>query len=367
MNGLIIFCRLSNNKLVIISELVMATIKFNIRKAVKEDCEEIFRLVKELAEYEKQPQAVKNDAKTLEQDGFLTQLPTFQCLVVDDPSHDGAKPKLIAYAMYCLIYCSKSGKRFDFRDIYISSKYRSHGVGKQLLSAVCKEAVKENVVKMNLIVLKWNPANSFYKKLGMVNITDTEGWQCHLMKRNDIERIANSERLEMSANKLNIRKATKNDCEEIFRLIKELAIHEKSPNAVKVNTEILERDGFESENPPFMCMVIDEPDSKEKNPKLLAYTLYSRSYSSYEGKRFVLGDIFISAPYRGQGLGKKLMSAVCKEAIKENVKTIRFNVLKTNPSIEFYKKLGIENITETEGWQYTSMKSEIIVKTAEIY
>lgn len=56
-----------------------------------------------------------------------------------------------------------------------------------------------------------------------------------------------------------------------------------------------------------------------------------------------------------------------QEAIKENIKTIRFNVLKTNPSIEFYKKLGIENITETEGWQYTMMNSEGIIKTAEIY
>lgn len=50
----------------------------------------------------------------------------------------------------------------------------------------------------------------------------------------------------------------------------------------------------------------------DKNPKLLGYTLYSRSYSSYDGKRFVLGDVFVSAAYRGQGLGKKLMSAVCK-------------------------------------------------------
>lgn len=316
---------------------------------------------------------MENNYKNLEQDGFLTEVPTFQCLVVDDPSHNGAKPRLIAYAMYCLIYCSKAGKRFDFRDIYVSSKYRSHGVGRQLLSAVCKEAVKAGVVKMNLIVLKWNPANSFYKKLGMINITEAEGWQCHLMKQNDIKRIADSERLKMSNYKVFIRKAIKGDCVEIFRLIKELAIHEKSPNAVKVNTEKLQRDGFESENPPFMCMVIVVLDSSSnlpdffKNSEIVGYTLYSRSYSSYEGKRFVLGDVFISAAYRGQGLGKKLMAAVCKEAIKENVKTIRFNVLKTNPSIEFYKKLGIENITETEGWQYTMMNGEDIIKTAEIY
>ncbi|XP_014270851.1 uncharacterized protein [Halyomorpha halys] len=334
----------------------MTTIKFNIRKVTKEDSNELFRLIKELADYEKQSSSVTNDTKNFEKDSFSSKVQPYECFVVEDPSYDGTKTKLIAYAMYCIIYCSKAGKRIDFRDIYVSSKYRSYGVGKQLLSAVCKEAVKENVRKLNLMALKWNPAISFYKKLGFINVTETEGYQCYLMKENDIKRVADSVR---SGNKF--RKATKDDCGEIFRLIMELAIHEKTPNAVEVNEEILRRDGFETENPPFMCLVMDDPDS---NRKLLAYSLFSRTYSSYDGKRFFLGDIFISASCRGQGLGKKMMAAVCKEALKENVKTIRFNVLKDNPSVEFYNKLVIENITETEEWQYLKLNSEGIVKTA---
>ncbi|XP_066902704.1 uncharacterized protein [Halyomorpha halys] len=343
------------------SEPKMTTIKLNIRKVKKEDSDELFRLIKELAEFEKQSNAVTNNAKNFEKDSFSSKTLPYECFVVEDPSHDGTKTRLIAYAMYCIIYCSKAGKRIDFRDIYVSSEYRSYGLGKQLLSAVCKHAVKENVREMILMALKWNPAISFYKKLGSVNFTETEGYQCYLMKEDNIKRVVDSERSETLGNK--VRKASKDDCGEIFRLITESAINDKTPNAVEVNEEMLRRDGFETENPLFMCLVMDDPG---RNGKLLGYTLYSNTYSCKEGKRFFLGDIFISESCRGQGLEKKMMAAVCQEALKENVKTIRCNISKHSQSIEFYNKLGFENITETKAYQYLRLDSEGIAKTAEI-
>nr|BAN20919.1 conserved hypothetical protein [Riptortus pedestris] len=160
--------------------------EYVIRKANREDCKEIMRLIQELADFEKMSDCVKIDAKRLEHDGFDTDNPPFECLVVEDPENKSGEVSLIGYALYCMNYDTWEGKRYWLEDIMISNKYRGKGVGNKLFGALCKEALKHDVVSMRYVVLNWNPAIHFYQKLGMVNITEKHGWQYSMIEHKDI-------------------------------------------------------------------------------------------------------------------------------------------------------------------------------------
>ena len=53
-----------------------------------------------------------------------------------------------------------------------------------------------------------------------------------------------------------IRKAKYSDVKDIIRLLVELAVYEKEPDAVKVTEEELIRDGFGS-NPRYECLLAE--------------------------------------------------------------------------------------------------------------
>ena len=55
---------------------------FNIRKAKKEDMPAVLELIKELAEFEKEPDAVVTTVETLEQEGF-GENPLFHVFVAE--------------------------------------------------------------------------------------------------------------------------------------------------------------------------------------------------------------------------------------------------------------------------------------------
>ncbi|XP_014270841.1 thialysine N-epsilon-acetyltransferase [Halyomorpha halys] len=168
---------------------------------------------------------------------------------------------------------------------------------------------------------------------------------------------------------VNIRQATKHDCPEIMRLIQELADFENMSDQVHLDAETLAKDGFETDNPSFKCLVIDDPENSGSSeaPKLIGYALYNIIYGTWEGKRMWLEDIMVMNKYRVKGIGKRLFSAVCKEALKENAKAVRFVALKWNPAMEFYKKFGTINLTETEEWQFSLLQHEDIVKAANLF
>ncbi len=56
--------------------------------------------------------------------------------------------------------------------------------------------------------------------------------------------------------KTTIRKANSDDVKDILRLLIELAIYEKEPDAVKLTEQELIRDGF-GENPKYQCILAE--------------------------------------------------------------------------------------------------------------
>ncbi|HSY76035.1 MAG TPA: GNAT family N-acetyltransferase [Bacteroidia bacterium] len=136
--------------------------KFIIRKAEKKDVPEIFRLIKELAEYEKAPDEVKITAEELERDGFGPEA-VYKAFVADA---DGV---ILGMALYYIKYSTWKGRCVFLEDIIVSQQYRRYGVGTKLFDTVVKACKELGLRKMDWQILDWNePAINFYKKYNTV-------------------------------------------------------------------------------------------------------------------------------------------------------------------------------------------------------
>jgi len=150
-----------------------------------------------------------------------------------------------------------------------------------------------------------------------------------------------------------IRAATEEDTSVILKLIKELAVYEKEPDAVSITVADLKRYGFEN-NPRFHCFV------GEVNGVVQGMALTYERFSTWKGPVLHLEDLVVSEKLRGSGLGTALLDEVVKYGNKLGVNRITWVVLNWNASaIEFYKKKGAEIDTV---WDSVSLDEEGIKK-----
>ena len=132
----------------------------------------------------------------------------------------------------------------------------------------------------------------------------------------------------------NIRHANKSDMPHVLKLIKELAVFEKEPDAVEVTVNDIENDGF-GNNPAFHCFVA------EVNNNIEGMALIYYRYSTWKGKTLHLEDLIVSENMRGSGIGSALLDEVVKYGERLRVKRITWEVLDWNePAIVFYEKNG---------------------------
>ena len=130
-----------------------------IRRAKESDANGMYKLIKELAEYENAPNEVKITPEQLKKDGFGENI-LFNAFVAD---YNGS---VIGMALFYPRYSTWKGKTLHLEDLVVTSKFRKHGIGKALFERVVLEAKKSNVQRMEWQVLDWNePAIKFYKSV----------------------------------------------------------------------------------------------------------------------------------------------------------------------------------------------------------
>ena len=133
---------------------------------------------------------------------------------------------------------------------------------------------------------------------------------------------------------IKIRKAEKQDMHNVLKLINELAVFEKEPEAVIIDANDLIRDGF-GENPAFHCFVA-EADGKIEGMALIYFR-----YSTWKGKTVHLEDLIVREKFRGKGLGSALYTEVIKFAAEQKVKRTEWVVLNWNTdAADFYRRSG---------------------------
>ncbi|XP_047242257.1 thialysine N-epsilon-acetyltransferase-like isoform X2 [Girardinichthys multiradiatus] len=131
---------------------------FSIRAANVEDCKDIARMIKELAEYEKVADLVRVTQRDLEQDGF-SKNPFFHGIIAEVPEQ----------------HRTKEGK----------------GIGKALMSKVAQLGLAAGCHQLNFTVLDWNKSSlDFYLSQGCFDITDKMGYHCMRCEGEALEHLA---------------------------------------------------------------------------------------------------------------------------------------------------------------------------------
>ena len=142
-----------------------------------------------------------------------------------------------------------------------------------------------------------------------------------------------------------VRKATKEDCQQIVQLVQELADYEKMPQCMKLTADDYIKDGF-GEHPFYHCHVAEMASGK-----ICGFVLYYWTFSTWEGRSVYMEDIYVSQEFRGKGIGKALWKACVQAALDIGCSRCNFSVLDWNkPAIDFYKLNGATDLSEKEGW-----------------
>ena len=136
--------------------------KLEIRKATENDLPEVKALIQELADFEKEPDAVTITLDQLKEDGFGSN-PVYWILVAEMGG------QIIGMSFYYIRYSTWKGKCLHLEDLVVKNDYRRMGVGKLLFDATIDKAKEMNAVLMTWQVLDWNEsAINFYKKYNTV-------------------------------------------------------------------------------------------------------------------------------------------------------------------------------------------------------
>ena len=137
-----------------------------IRKGKPNDMPAVLDLIKELAIFEKEPDAVVVTVADLERDGF-GENPMFYTFVAE------ADGQIVGMALYYYRYSTWKGKTIHLEDLIVKEKMRGSGLGYQLYAAVIEQGKKDCVRRIEWAVLDWNtPAIDFYVKSGAKVLDD---------------------------------------------------------------------------------------------------------------------------------------------------------------------------------------------------
>jgi GNAT superfamily N-acetyltransferase len=131
-----------------------------IRLATAEDTGVLLQFVRELAAYEKAPDAVIATEDDLRRHGFGPQH-AFEALIAS------AEGRPAGIALFFPVFSTWRGKPgLYLEDIFVSEWARRLGVGSRLMARLAAIAVDRGWERFEFSVLDWNPARGFYERLG---------------------------------------------------------------------------------------------------------------------------------------------------------------------------------------------------------
>ena len=156
-----------------------------VRFATEADCGLILDFIRELALYEKAPEAVVATEAQLRRHGFGDK-PQFEALIAEV---DGATAGM---ALFHTRFSPWLGApTLYLEDIVVREPARGRGVGRRLMARLAAIALERGWGRIDFHVLDWNPARGFYRKLGFDHL---EEWLRYGAAKGWLERLAEWDR-----------------------------------------------------------------------------------------------------------------------------------------------------------------------------
>ncbi len=157
----------------------------NIRPATEFDAALILAFIRELAEYERDPEAVIATEDDIRRHGFGPD-PKFRAVVAEWQSEPAG------FALYFYNYSTWVGRPgLYLEDLFVRPRFRGRGIGKGLLIYLARIAVQENCGRFQWQVLDWNtPSIRFYESLGAQHMKE---WLTMRVEGDPLRRLAELE------------------------------------------------------------------------------------------------------------------------------------------------------------------------------
>lgn len=156
-----------------------------IRAAKPEDCNQIFDLIKALAEYEKLSHLVSGNTAELREHLFGTTRYA-EVLLAE------CNGQAVGFALFFHNYSTFLTKPGIYlEDIFVLPDYRQQGIGKALITQVAQIAVERNCGRLEWSVLDWNePAIRFYQRM---NASILDEWKICRVTGKDLVQLASTD------------------------------------------------------------------------------------------------------------------------------------------------------------------------------
>ncbi|HVU60907.1 MAG TPA: GNAT family N-acetyltransferase [Mycobacteriales bacterium] len=146
-----------------------------IRPAREADVPVVVSLVRELAEYEREPDAAEATEADLRA-ALFGPAPAAFCHVAD---LDG---EVVGFALWFLNFSTWKGRHGIYlEDLFVRPSARGSGLGKALLTTLVDIAKDRGYGRVEWSVLDWNePAQGFYRSLGATPMDEWTTWRISL-------------------------------------------------------------------------------------------------------------------------------------------------------------------------------------------
>lgn len=140
----------------------------------------VLELIRELATFEREPEAVEITVDDLLRDGFGDN-PLFHTFVAE------TETAIVGMALYYYRYSTWKGRTLHLEDLIVSEASRGTGAGSALFAEVIAQGKRDGVRRIEWAVLDWNaPAIAFYEKNGAVVRDD---WRVAQLDADGIDRF----------------------------------------------------------------------------------------------------------------------------------------------------------------------------------
>ncbi|MBI1189854.1 MAG: GNAT family N-acetyltransferase [Tepidisphaera sp.] len=156
--------------------------RVEVRLATRDDVPLIVQFIKDLAEYEREPQAAEATPAMIDEALFAGR-PACECLIgLVDGRPEG-------FALFFHNFSTWKGRRGVYlEDLFVRPSARGVGLGKALLARLAQIALDRGCPRLEWNVLDWNePALKFYRSLGAEPLA---GWTIHRLSGDALARLA---------------------------------------------------------------------------------------------------------------------------------------------------------------------------------
>ncbi|MDZ8189425.1 MAG: GNAT family N-acetyltransferase [Nostoc sp. ChiSLP02] len=144
-----------------------ATTNLIVRFAQPDDYTVLFKLIEELAEYEKLSHAVTGNALALKEHLFGIHR-YIEAILAESAG------QAVGFALFFHNYSTFLTKPGIYlEDLFVLPEYRRQGIGRAILTKLAQIAVERNCGRLEWTVLDWNEsAQAFYRSMGASILDD---------------------------------------------------------------------------------------------------------------------------------------------------------------------------------------------------